>query len=639
MSRSSFLLRIHGRLPVVTPPVNTAPPSIFGFAAEGQVLTASTGSWSGNPTSFAYQWKAAASNVGANANTYVPSSADLGKLITVTVTASNTAGSASATAAGVGPVAEAGGDANVVFGANTRAGYGGADVLGGAIIVGGEGQTDWAANGAGLLVPQGAYGTVRTYSRSSYDLTLSDGRSLHIDMIPNVAHVISTAADAAGSFQLYAMASTENGQPGAVRLGDTIVWRSCVFNPAGSALWSIRPRGAYTQGPGAGTRITVTSEVVDATLDADGNPNLMHGTKIGGLGINAQSGGDIEYPWDFVNLWYFRAVKGDYPLFDWNVSAGGGERHLNCRYEFAEAVTSGWQPAINCNRNAVVDGCRFVRCAKCVTAEGPQTTVTNSIFSTLFDDGLSLIGGNNVVTDNLFFDFRWTLSNHPDGIQQRVSDVPTDVPPVPSFGNFKVGVYERNYIIRGVGTPGYICAQGIFMRNSTGGDRYSGGVDIRNNIVLITMEWGVYAQTVDDPDIRFNTVLSDFQSQPVITVTEPRSPPATIAIPAEVGRNGTGGRISHNTANAYDLSGQADIVDQSYNKTLSRTLPDYLAMFPNFTNDPAALRSRAGVILAFTPAEGGPAANPDGTYSTSLFPDGSNNDGGIYVEGRLPPAA
>ena len=87
-------------------PKNTAPPTISGTPKVGQQLTADPGSWSGNPTSFAYQWQrcdadvAACSNlVGATGKTYALPIADLGYRLRVVVTAHNAKGSATATSA------------------------------------------------------------------------------------------------------------------------------------------------------------------------------------------------------------------------------------------------------------------------------------------------------------------------------------------------------------------------------------------------------------------------------------------------------------------------------------------------------------------------------------------------------------
>jgi len=38
-------------------PVNTSEPQISGVAVQGQTLTGTTGTWSNNPTSFAFQWR------------------------------------------------------------------------------------------------------------------------------------------------------------------------------------------------------------------------------------------------------------------------------------------------------------------------------------------------------------------------------------------------------------------------------------------------------------------------------------------------------------------------------------------------------------------------------------------------------
>ena len=85
-------------------PVNTAEPKISGTAQVGQTLTASQGTWSGSPTSFAYQWRrcnaqgnGCAAIGGADTSTYLVRNADEGDTLRVRVTAKNADGSASAT--------------------------------------------------------------------------------------------------------------------------------------------------------------------------------------------------------------------------------------------------------------------------------------------------------------------------------------------------------------------------------------------------------------------------------------------------------------------------------------------------------------------------------------------------------------
>jgi hypothetical protein len=63
------------------------------------VLTTTDGTWSNSPSSFSYQWKRGATDIGTNANTYTLVQADAGNAsnITCVVTATNAAGSANAT--------------------------------------------------------------------------------------------------------------------------------------------------------------------------------------------------------------------------------------------------------------------------------------------------------------------------------------------------------------------------------------------------------------------------------------------------------------------------------------------------------------------------------------------------------------
>ncbi len=87
-------------------PVSTAPPVISGTAAADQTLTATTGTWTGGPTGFAYQWQrcdaagtGCADIAGATAQTYAVGAADAGSTLRVAVTATNASGSAVAVSA------------------------------------------------------------------------------------------------------------------------------------------------------------------------------------------------------------------------------------------------------------------------------------------------------------------------------------------------------------------------------------------------------------------------------------------------------------------------------------------------------------------------------------------------------------
>jgi Arylsulfotransferase (ASST) len=83
-------------------PVNIQAPSISGDASRGEELTASTGSWEGDTPSFDFEWQSSADGggwaviEGASSAAYTPRDADFGRHLRVVVTASNSAGSATA---------------------------------------------------------------------------------------------------------------------------------------------------------------------------------------------------------------------------------------------------------------------------------------------------------------------------------------------------------------------------------------------------------------------------------------------------------------------------------------------------------------------------------------------------------------
>ena len=91
-------------------PANTAPPTVSGTATESDTLSASTGTWTNGPTSYGYQWQRCNTSGGSCSPTavatasYPLTNADVGSTIRVSVTASNAAGSGSATSAATGTV-------------------------------------------------------------------------------------------------------------------------------------------------------------------------------------------------------------------------------------------------------------------------------------------------------------------------------------------------------------------------------------------------------------------------------------------------------------------------------------------------------------------------------------------------------
>lgn len=97
------------QLPIVVPPaaagnapVLTVAPAVTGTAKVANVLTTTNGTFTGDATiTYTYTWKAGGTiAAGTNGNpTYLPVTADIGKVVTCVVRATNSAGSAEGTSA------------------------------------------------------------------------------------------------------------------------------------------------------------------------------------------------------------------------------------------------------------------------------------------------------------------------------------------------------------------------------------------------------------------------------------------------------------------------------------------------------------------------------------------------------------
>jgi hypothetical protein len=91
------------RYSIPAPPSNLTAPVVTGTARTGETLTTSNGSWTGVPTSYAYQWKRSATSNGvysdlaaSTSSTYVVTEFDVGYFIKAFVTATNGLGASTA---------------------------------------------------------------------------------------------------------------------------------------------------------------------------------------------------------------------------------------------------------------------------------------------------------------------------------------------------------------------------------------------------------------------------------------------------------------------------------------------------------------------------------------------------------------
>ncbi len=95
-------------------PASTSAPTVSGTVQAGQVLTSSVGTWTGSPTSFAYQWRrcdgtgnACGAIPGAINSSYTISPGDIGSTISLVVTATGSGGAQAVPSAPTSVVAAA----------------------------------------------------------------------------------------------------------------------------------------------------------------------------------------------------------------------------------------------------------------------------------------------------------------------------------------------------------------------------------------------------------------------------------------------------------------------------------------------------------------------------------------------------
>jgi hypothetical protein len=146
-----------------TAPANTAAPTISGNPTQGQALSSTNGTWSGSPTSYAYQWRQCDSSgatctdiSGATSAGYTMAAGDVGHTVRVVVTASNASGSASATSPATAAVASGGGSSGGCTVTLTNASQVNSSITPGAVVCLAAGTPGGTASYSGLSLSTSA---------------------------------------------------------------------------------------------------------------------------------------------------------------------------------------------------------------------------------------------------------------------------------------------------------------------------------------------------------------------------------------------------------------------------------------------------------------------------------------------------
>lgn len=532
----------------------------------------------------------------------------------------------------------------ITFGAKTRTGHG-AHLLGytgsGTLsIASGNGSGHWQI-GQNALSPKGAggYGTAGPAFSGPYTLVVTDGTyssTVTINIVADaftIREMTSVAntgrwatdsmytVDAANAHQIRTLAA------GAIlTLGDTIYCRDGTLNPTGLNM-TIRPAVSYS---GTGV-ITIRSETVDTSLDANGIPNRMHGFRIGGLSFDTTVSGDVLIPYDFEDVWI--DVGGSLTTgIRYANERGWGVSIDNSRLSAASTHTApqsckGFELrgatayVVHCTNTTSTNLSKAITVAS--SAVGGRTAdavIEDNYAYELFEDHIFDTGTATSIKRNFSRDYQYAgIGDHPDGIQH-VHDT-TD-----ATTTYDGPIVENNIIV--TNSDASFDPQGVFSDDSAAA-RTLTNVSFSKNIVICVHPNGVFMARMSGPTSQFNTALS------LVTVSSIGSLPAptTVKVVVPSGKAGTDGTFNYNAANDVDVGAQGGTVVSTPNAEFAtRTLAAYQVAFPDYTE--TGLVSFETVMAALTPANvlvaDGGCKNPDGTYNGAIGPDGDWNTGGVY---------
>jgi hypothetical protein len=269
-------------------PANSVAPAISGTAKRGVALAVNAGSWSPSG-SYAFQWQSDdgsgfADIPGANGLSYTPTAADLGLPLQVVVTATNSFGSAIATAAATAAVAT---DPPANIGAPAIAGTAKRTLTltastGTWSPAGASFAFQWQSDdGSGFADIAGA--TAASYVVASADV----GSTIRVEVTATNVDGSTTVASAPTSTVVVAMPGNSVAPvlTGGSRVGETLTTSDGGWSPAATSFayqWQRRVAGSYTDITGATAKTyTLVSADASANIRAEVTATNADGSGVG----------------------------------------------------------------------------------------------------------------------------------------------------------------------------------------------------------------------------------------------------------------------------------------------------------------------------------------------------------------------
>lgn len=601
------------------PPVFTADPVMTmsgGTLDVGSTVTSTSGTVTGADL-ITYEWQADGGALYddygqlATNSTHVVQKGAQWKVLRCKVTATNVHGSTVAYSNDLGRV-------TIDFGEKTKSGWGAFPLgLGAVTITGGADASDFTIS-SGKLIPSGTKDAAKTFAASTYALTLSNGETLRIRIVPKSITIAVETSDTRDDNQLQrALYQTGANAP---KLGWDVWMRDGFHNPTSAYFYIDIPSAGFAAD--IGTHVKVRSETVDYSLDGNGNPNNKHGGKIGPT--TAYFDAAIDAKVLYLNTWHTTDVPSP-PLTLYSrggSNPGWGISFQDGRVDAGPSVTAPqdlW--GLRLYGGCTVKGMVFTNIRHGINFFGSKTNgdciSEGNIFFEIYEDCHQTNGSNIKVRRNVAFNMKNYVGAHGDFFQHIGA----------AAGVTDDGiVIERNTVFRNNGVPGGLDWQHILIKDSAPTGRVT--ALIQNNVYYGTSAHGCSFGYAADIEVKYNTLLCDVLADTTLMDV------TIYAIADFPGENGT---FTGNVSNGFNVSAQTGTVisTPNPNRTLARTTTATFDAYPNLPQTlGTTMCNRVAMLSAARPADklvaSGGVKESDGVFNGAYFPNGALNDGSVY---------